>query len=57
MEPNELAMARNPTDTEMLNWLQKNTKGLWINGLGWIRRKDDKVTIRAVIIKAMKSGF
>lgn len=64
MEPDELIMAsnpkklieqeklrqqRNPTDTEMLDWLQKNTKGLWINGL------DAEVTIRETIAEAMKS--
>lgn len=60
---------RKPTDTEMLNWLDKNTRGY---GAGWIcrdsasgrglrvhetSRQDANRTVRGAIAKAMEAGI
>lgn len=62
-------IGQKPSDTEMLNWLQMNTKGY---GLGWVCRNSDhgrglrlhetsrkgaKAIVRDAIAEAMKSGL
>jgi hypothetical protein len=60
---------KKPSDTEMLDWLQENTRGY---GIGWVcgnsstgrglrlhetSQKDAKATVREAIISAMITGF